>query len=75
MGIIIHRDNDKGVLEDQILGPPARNQFQKDAGSQSVIYSLSFDDQDQKIILYCFILFWINVSNLLRVNFRLEICC
>lgn len=52
MGIIIHRDNDKGVLEDQILGPPARNQFQKDAGSQSVIYSLSFDDRDQKIILY-----------------------
>lgn len=52
MSIILHRDNDKGVLEDQILGSPVRNQFQKDAGSQSVIYSLPFDNQDQQIILY-----------------------
>lgn len=57
MSIILHRDNDKGVLEDQILGSPVRNQFQKDADSQSVIYSLPFDNQDQQIILYWFIFF------------------
>lgn len=45
MGITIHRDNDEGVLEDQILGSAMRSQFQKDAGSQSVIYSLPFDNQ------------------------------
>lgn len=52
MGIIICRDNDKNILEDQILGSPVRYQFQKDAGSQSVTYSLPFDNQDQQIILY-----------------------
>lgn len=57
MGIIICRDNDKNILKDQILGSPVRNQFQKDAGSQSVNYSLPFDNQDQQIILYWYILY------------------
>lgn len=52
MSIIIHRDNDKDMLEDKVLGSLVRNQFQKDAGSQSVIYSLPFDNQDQQNIFY-----------------------
>lgn len=72
MGIIICRDNDKDILEDQILGSPVKNQFQKDAGSQSLIYYLIIDKQ---IILYSYILLLFSVSNLFTVNLRLEICC
>ena len=46
-----HRDNERGMLEDQILGSPVRNQFQKDANSQFGIYCLPFDKQEQQIVL------------------------
>lgn len=52
-----HRGNERGMLEDQILGSPMRNQLQKDADSQFGIYCLPFNKQEQQIGLYCFVLF------------------
>jgi len=52
-----HRDNERDMLEDQILGSRVRMPFQKDATSQFGIYCLLFGKQEQRIVLYCFILF------------------